>query len=51
MIVMTAWLSPDLGWRALNEGVSELLLELFEEGDMLRALERGYASAAEGQPP
>ncbi|HXT00181.1 MAG TPA: response regulator [Elusimicrobiota bacterium] len=39
VIVMTAWLSPDLGRRALAEGVSQLLLKPFEEADLLKALE------------
>lgn len=51
IIVMTAWLSPDLGRRAQTEGVSELLLKPFEDGDLLRALERDSAGVAAGGPP
>lgn len=51
IIVMTAWLSPDLGRRAAAEGVAELLLKPFEEGDLLQALEREHALAAGGAPP
>lgn len=39
IIVMTAWLSPDLGKKAVSEGVSSLLLKPFEEADLLKALE------------
>lgn len=39
LIVMTAWLSPDLGRRAREAGISELLLKPFEEADLLKALE------------
>ncbi|MCM2303111.1 MAG: response regulator [Elusimicrobia bacterium] len=38
-IIMTAWLSPDLGKKAVSEGVSRLLLKPFEEADLLAALE------------
>lgn len=41
IILMTAWLSPDLGRRALAEGVAELLLKPFEEADLIKALEAG----------
>lgn len=41
IIVMTAWLSPDLGKRAASEGVSRLLLKPFEEDELLKALEGG----------
>lgn len=51
IIVMTAWLSPDLGRRAAAEGVAELLLKPFEEGDLLQALEREHALAAGGASP
>jgi len=44
VIVMTAWLSPDLGKRAHAEGVNQVLLKPFEEADLLRALETGGAS-------
>lgn len=39
LIIMTAWLSPDLGKKAVSEGVSRLLLKPFEEADLLKALE------------
>lgn len=39
IVIMTAWLSPDLGRRALSEGVEQLLLKPFEEEDLLKALE------------
>ncbi len=48
VIVMTAWLSPDLGRRAQAEGVCELLLKPFEEADLLRALERETTGVAGG---
>lgn len=54
LIIMTAWLSPDLGRRALAEGVAELLLKPFEEADLLRALESEFAAgkaAAGGTTP
>lgn len=51
IIIMTAWLSPDLGRRAQAEGVSELLLKPFEEDDLLRALERESAGVPAGGPP
>lgn len=38
VIIMTAWLSSDLGRRALEEGAVELLLKPFEEADLLKAL-------------
>lgn len=41
IIIMTAWLSPDLGRRALAEGAVELLLKPFEEEDLLKAVEGG----------
>ncbi|MCM2304942.1 MAG: response regulator [Elusimicrobia bacterium] len=39
VIIMTAWLSPDLGRRAKAEGVARLLLKPFEEAALLDALE------------
>ncbi len=39
VIIMTAWLSPDLGKRAASEGVTRLLLKPFEEAELLQALE------------
>jgi CheY-like chemotaxis protein len=50
VIIMTAWLSPDLWKRALSEGVTQLLLKPFEEADLLKALEADFAPAhaAEG---
>lgn len=39
LIIMTAWLSPDLGRKAAAEGVGSLLLKPFEEADLLKALE------------
>lgn len=41
IIIMTAWLSPDLGRRALAEGAVEVLLKPFEEEDLLKAAEGG----------
>ena len=38
VVIMTAWLSPDLGRRAQSEGVSRLLLKPFEEDELLSAL-------------
>lgn len=46
LIVMTAWLSPDLGKRAASEGVSRLLLKPFEEADLIKALDS--AEVADG---
>jgi CheY-like chemotaxis protein len=51
VVIMTAWLSPDLGRRALSEGVTQLLLKPFEEADLLKALEADLLpskAAAEG---
>lgn len=39
LIIMTAWLSPDLGKKAVAEGVRSLLLKPFEEADLLKAME------------
>lgn len=39
IILMTAWISPDLGRRALAEGVEELLVKPFEESDLIKALD------------
>lgn len=39
VVLMTAWLSADLGKRAVSEGVARLLLKPFEEEDLLKALE------------
>ncbi len=39
LIVMTAWLSPDLGKKAVSEGVNRLLLKPFEEEALLKALD------------
>lgn len=52
VIVMTAWLTPDLGRRALSEGVAELLLKPFEDDALLRALENEGAAvkSARGGP-
>ncbi len=38
VIIMTAWLSPDLERRALAEGVTQLLLKPYKEADLLEAL-------------
>ncbi|MBI2787450.1 MAG: response regulator [Elusimicrobia bacterium] len=38
LVIMTAWLSPDLGRHALAEGVADLLIKPFEDEDLLRAL-------------
>ncbi len=38
IIMMTAWLSPDLGRRAAAAGVSRLLLKPFQEADLMDAL-------------
>ncbi|MBI2385214.1 MAG: response regulator [Elusimicrobia bacterium] len=38
VVIMTAWLSPDLGRRALSEGVADLLIKPFEDEDLLKAL-------------
>lgn len=38
LIIMTAWLSPDLGKKAVSEGVSSILLKPFEEADLLKVL-------------
>lgn len=38
LVIMTAWLSPDLGRHATAEGVDELLIKPFEDEDLLRAL-------------
>lgn len=39
LVIMTAWLSPDLGRRAAAQGVSRLLLKPFEDEDLFDALE------------
>jgi CheY-like chemotaxis protein len=41
VVIMTAWLTPDLGRRALAEGVTQLLVKPFEDEDLLKALEAG----------
>lgn len=51
IVIMTAWLSPDLGRRAAAEGVGELLLKPFEEDALLEALEREPAGSAPGGAP
>lgn len=51
IVIMTAWLSPDLGRRAAEEGVGELLLKPFEEDALLQALEREPAGSAPGGRP
>jgi len=38
VVIMTAWLSPDLGRHALAEGVADLLVKPFEDEDLLKAL-------------
>lgn len=38
LVIMTAWLSPDLGRHAAAEGVDDLLIKPFEDEDLLRAL-------------
>ena len=43
VIIMTAGLSPDLGRRALSEGVTQLLLKPFEESELLQALEARFS--------
>lgn len=43
VVIMTAWLSPDLGRRAAAEGVKRLLLKPFEEADLFSALESAEA--------
>ena len=45
VIIMTAWLSPDLGRHALSEGVNHLLLKPFEDAELLAALEAEPAGA------
>jgi CheY-like chemotaxis protein len=51
VIIMTAWLSPDLGRRAASEGVTRLLLKPFEDADLLTALELEPAAAPGGDAP
>jgi CheY-like chemotaxis protein len=46
IVIMTAWLSPDLGKRALSEGVSQLLLKPFEEIAMFKALAHAFGAIA-----
>jgi len=46
VVLMTAWVTKDLGRRAEAEGVERLLLKPFEEKDLMEALE----SAAAAQP-
>jgi len=52
VVIMTAWLSPDLGRRALSEGITQLLLKPFEETELLKALEADFTAAKvrEGAP-
>lgn len=38
LVIMTAWLSPDLGRHAMAEGIDDLLVKPFEDEDLLRAL-------------
>ena len=38
LVVMTAWISEDLGQRALAEGVAEVLVKPFEEAALLKAI-------------
>jgi len=38
LVIMTAWLSPDLGRHAMAEGVADLLIKPFEDEDLLRVL-------------
>lgn len=45
IIIMTAWLSRDLGRRALSEGVTQVLLKPFEETEMLAAIDSHFAPA------
>jgi CheY-like chemotaxis protein len=45
LVIMTAWLSPDLSRRAASEGVTHLLLKPFEDADLFAALEDGDAAA------
>ncbi len=44
LVVMTAWLSPDLWKRAASEGVTRLLLKPFEDEELLSALENDAAA-------
>lgn len=39
VVIMTAWLSPDLGRRAQSEGVTRLLLKPFEDEELFRAVD------------
>jgi len=38
IVIMTAWVSKDLERRALQEGVTKVLLKPFEDADLLDAL-------------
>lgn len=48
VVIMTAWLSPDLGRRAASEGVSRLLLKPFEDAELFSALDGETAEANAG---
>ena len=50
IIIMTAWLSPDLRARAAAERVYSILFKPFEESDLLEALAGGEAGPAGGSP-
>lgn len=43
VIIMTAWLSPDLERHALSEGVTKILLKPFEETELFKALDGDFA--------
>ena len=49
VVLMTAWLTKDLGRRAESEGVERLLLKPFEEKDLMDALETAAAVKAGAQ--
>lgn len=50
VIIMTAWLSPDLGKRAKEEGIAALLLKPFEETDLIKSLDAEiFAVQGEGK--
>lgn len=48
IIIMTAWLSPDLGRRALSEGVTRLLIKPFEEAELLKTLQDDFDAVEAG---
>lgn len=45
LVIMTAWVSPDLARRAADEGAAKLLLKPFDDRELLEALGESPAEA------